>query len=97
MAAGLICCPAASGSESILPPLFTRPRTRPGWLDPYAVAHLLFTMTADANPPPRALVPVVLYPYLTPPQPPEGKYRTADLGGNASTSDFTKAIIDKMD
>lgn len=27
----------------------------------------------------------------------EGKYRTGDLGGNATTSDFTKAIIDKLD
>ncbi|KAJ9530103.1 hypothetical protein QJQ45_023379 [Haematococcus lacustris] len=26
----------------------------------------------------------------------EGKYRTRDLGGNASTSDFTKAVIDKL-
>lgn len=26
----------------------------------------------------------------------EGKYRTGDLGGTASTSDFTKAIIDKL-
>lgn len=26
----------------------------------------------------------------------EGKYRTKDLGGNATTSDFTKAIIDKL-
>lgn len=26
----------------------------------------------------------------------EGKYRTGDLGGNATTSDFTKAIIDKL-
>jgi len=26
----------------------------------------------------------------------EGKYRTRDLGGNATTSDFTKAIIDKL-
>ncbi|KAG2437151.1 hypothetical protein HXX76_005818 [Chlamydomonas incerta] len=27
----------------------------------------------------------------------EGKYRTADLGGNATTSDFTKAVIDKLE
>jgi isocitrate dehydrogenase (NAD+) len=27
----------------------------------------------------------------------EGKYRTGDLGGRATTSDFTKAIIDKLD
>ncbi|KAG2485171.1 hypothetical protein HYH03_016061 [Edaphochlamys debaryana] len=27
----------------------------------------------------------------------EGKYRTADLGGSSTTSDFTKAIIDKLD
>ncbi|KXZ50322.1 hypothetical protein GPECTOR_17g961 [Gonium pectorale] len=27
----------------------------------------------------------------------EGKWRTADLGGAATTSDFTKAIIDKLD
>jgi isocitrate dehydrogenase (NAD+) len=27
----------------------------------------------------------------------EGKYRTGDLGGSASTTDFTKAIIDNMD
>ncbi len=36
----------------------------------------------------------------SPPQPlppPEGKWRTADLGGTASTSDFTKAIIDKLE
>ncbi|DBB11129.1 hypothetical protein WJX82_011364 [Trebouxia sp. C0006] len=26
----------------------------------------------------------------------EGKYRTGDLGGNSTTSDFTKAIIDKL-
>jgi isocitrate dehydrogenase (NAD+) len=26
----------------------------------------------------------------------EGKYRTADLGGNSSTTDFTKAIIDHL-
>lgn len=26
----------------------------------------------------------------------EGKYRTGDLGGSSSTSDFTKAIIDKL-
>ena len=26
----------------------------------------------------------------------EGKWRTGDLGGNASTSDFTKAVIDKL-
>uniref|UniRef100_A0A7S0VFD1 Isopropylmalate dehydrogenase-like domain-containing protein n=1 Tax=Polytomella parva TaxID=51329 RepID=A0A7S0VFD1_9CHLO len=26
----------------------------------------------------------------------EGKYRTGDLGGNATTSDFTKAVIDKL-
>ena len=26
----------------------------------------------------------------------EGKYRTGDLGGKASTSDFTKAICDKL-
>ena len=27
----------------------------------------------------------------------EGKYRTGDLGGNSSCSDFTKAIIGKLD
>jgi isocitrate dehydrogenase (NAD+) len=27
----------------------------------------------------------------------EGKYRTGDLGGRSSTSEFTKAIIDKLD
>ena len=27
----------------------------------------------------------------------EGKYRTGDLGGKAKTSEFTRAIIDKMD
>ncbi len=27
----------------------------------------------------------------------EGKYRTGDLGGRATTTDFTKAIIDKLD
>ncbi|GLI61129.1 hypothetical protein VaNZ11_003404 [Volvox africanus] len=27
----------------------------------------------------------------------EGKWRTADLGGNSATSDFTKAIIDKLE
>ncbi|EFJ48254.1 isocitrate dehydrogenase, NAD-dependent [Volvox carteri f. nagariensis] len=27
----------------------------------------------------------------------EGKWRTADLGGNANTTDFTKAIIDKLE
>jgi isocitrate dehydrogenase (NAD+) len=27
----------------------------------------------------------------------EGKYRTGDLGGRATTSDFTKAIIDKLE
>jgi len=26
----------------------------------------------------------------------EGKYRTGDLGGKASTSDFTRAIIDNL-
>jgi isocitrate/isopropylmalate dehydrogenase len=26
----------------------------------------------------------------------EGKYRTGDLGGVATTSDFTKAVIDKL-
>ena len=26
----------------------------------------------------------------------EGKYRTGDLGGRATTSDFTKAIIDRL-
>lgn len=26
----------------------------------------------------------------------EGKYRTRDLGGTATTSDFTKAVIDKL-
>lgn len=26
----------------------------------------------------------------------EGKYRTADLGGSSSTTDFTKAIIDHL-
>ena len=26
----------------------------------------------------------------------EGKYRTGDLGGSSTTSDFTKAIIDKL-
>ncbi|PNH12157.1 3-isopropylmalate dehydrogenase, chloroplastic [Tetrabaena socialis] len=26
----------------------------------------------------------------------EGKWRTGDLGGRASTTDFTKAIIDKL-
>lgn len=26
----------------------------------------------------------------------EGKYRTADLGGNSTTSDFTKAICDHL-
>lgn len=26
----------------------------------------------------------------------EGKYRTGDLGGRASTTDFTKAIIDNL-
>lgn len=27
----------------------------------------------------------------------DGKYRTGDLGGKAKTSEFTRAIIDKMD
>ncbi len=27
----------------------------------------------------------------------EGKYRTGDLGGKATTTDFSKAIIDKLD
>ena len=27
----------------------------------------------------------------------EGKYRTGDLGGRASTTDFAKAIVDKVD
>ena len=27
----------------------------------------------------------------------EGKYRTGDLGGKSTCSDFTKAIIDKLD
>ena len=27
----------------------------------------------------------------------EGKYRTGDLGGTAGTSDFTKAVIDKLE
>lgn len=27
----------------------------------------------------------------------EGKYRTGDLGGKSTTSDFTKAIIGKLD
>lgn len=27
----------------------------------------------------------------------EGKYLTGDLGGTASTTDFTKAIINKLD
>lgn len=27
----------------------------------------------------------------------EGKYRTGDLGGRSTCSDFTKAIIDKLD
>eukprot|EP00955_Chlamydomonas_euryale_P100286 365273-Chlamydomonas_euryale.AAC.8 len=27
----------------------------------------------------------------------EGKYRTGDLGGSSTTSDFTKAVIDKLD
>ena len=27
----------------------------------------------------------------------EGKYRTTDLGGRSTCSDFTKAIIDKLD
>lgn len=26
----------------------------------------------------------------------DGKYRTADLGGSSSTSDFTKAICDQL-
>jgi isocitrate dehydrogenase (NAD+) len=27
----------------------------------------------------------------------EGKYRTRDLGGTSTTSDFTKAVIDKLE
>lgn len=27
----------------------------------------------------------------------DGKYRTGDLGGKSTCSDFTKAIIDKLD
>jgi isocitrate dehydrogenase (NAD+) len=27
----------------------------------------------------------------------EGKYRTRDLGGSATTTDFTKAVIDKLE
>lgn len=27
----------------------------------------------------------------------EGKYRTGDLGGKATCSDYTKAIIDELD
>lgn len=27
----------------------------------------------------------------------DGKYRTGDLGGSSTCSDFTKAIIDKLD
>lgn len=30
------------------------------------------------------------------PSPPQGKYRTGDLGGKATTTDFTQAVCDKL-